>query len=59
MPSGQKDKLWTNLVDGSVRCQTDIVVVDDALPALFLMVASVLDNGAKLDGVENIRLFRA
>lgn len=42
-----------------VRCQADIVVVDDALPALFLMVASVLDNGAKLDGVENIRLFGA
>jgi len=36
--------------------EADVVVVDGALIALCIEVASVFNNSAKFDGVENIRL---
>jgi len=42
-----------------VRCQADVVVVDVSIFTLFLEVAGVLNDSAKLDGVKNIRLFSA
>ena len=42
--------------DTRVRSQADIVVVDDTLFTFLLVVAGVLNNGAKFDSIENIGL---
>ena len=44
------------VTDASVWGQADIIVVDDALLALFWLIARVFNDGAKLDCVENIGL---
>ena len=53
----------TDVLEGiahtSVRGEADIVVINDTLSALFLVVASVLNDSAKLDGIENIGLLSA
>ena len=63
MATNGRDLHVTDMLKGiahtSVRGETDIVVVDDTLLALFLEVASVLNNSAKLDGIENIGLLGA
>jgi len=43
----------------SVGRQADVVVVDDTIFTLLLVIAGVLNDSAKLDGIENIRLFTA
>lgn len=43
----------------SVWRQADVVVVDDTRFALLLVVAGILNDSAKFDGIENVRLLSA
>ena len=42
--------------DTRVRSQADIIIVDDTLFTFSLVIAGVLNNGAKFDSIENIGL---
>ena len=46
------------VADTRVRSQADVIVVNDALPAFSLIIASVFDDSAKFNSIENIWLFR-